>query len=92
MRFAFIAVEKARYPVRMLCRVLDVSRAGFYAWHGRARSAHAQADERLGLEIAAIHAESRQRYGSPRVHAELRDRGQLDSNAPRVQIGHGEAR
>ena len=55
MRFAFIAVEKASYPVRLLCRVLDVSRAGFYAWQGRAPSAHAQADERLGLEIAAIH-------------------------------------
>jgi putative transposase len=75
VRFAFIAVEKADFPVRLLCRVLEVSRAGFYAWHTRAPSAHARGDERLGLEIAAIHAESRQRYGSPRVHAELSDRG-----------------
>lgn len=75
MRFAFIAVEKACFPVRLLCRVLEVSRAGFYAWQGRAPSPHAQADERLGLEIAAIHAESRQRYGSPRVHVELGARG-----------------
>ena len=75
MRFAFIAVEKAGFPVRLLCRVLGVSRAGFYAWHSRGPSPHAHADERLGLEIAAIHAESRQRYGSPRVHAELGDRG-----------------
>lgn len=75
MRFAFIAVEKAGFPVRLLCRVLGVSRAGFYAWHTRGLSPHAHADERLGLEIAAIHAESRQRYGSPRVHAELGDRG-----------------
>ena len=73
MRFAFIAVEKASYPVRLLCRVLEVSRAGFYAWQGRAPSARTQADERLGLEIATIHEESRQRYGSPRVHAELRE-------------------
>ena len=79
MRFAFIAVEKASFPVRVLCRVLDVSRAGFYAWQARAPSVHAQADERLGLEIAAIHEESRQRYGSPRVHAELRDRGHRTS-------------
>jgi transposase InsO family protein len=71
VRFAFIAVEKACFPVRALCRVLGVSRAGFYAWQERAPSSHAQTDERLGLEIAAIHAESRQRYGSPRVHAEL---------------------
>jgi putative transposase len=75
VRFAFIAVEKAGFPVRLLCRVLGVSRAGFYAWHTRGPSPHAHADERLGLEIAAIHAESRQRYGSPRVHAELGDRG-----------------
>ena len=75
MRFAFIAVEKACIPVRALCRVLAVSRAGFYAWHTRAPSPHAQADERFRLELAAIHEESRQRYGSPRIHAELVDRG-----------------
>jgi putative transposase len=75
VRFAFIAVEKAGFPVRLLCRVLGVSRAGFYAWHTRESPPHARADERLGLEIAAIHAESRRRYGSPRVHAELGDRG-----------------
>ena len=79
MKFAFIAVEKARFPIRVLCTTLGVSRAGFYAWQARAPSAHAQTDERLGLEIAAIHGESRQRYGSPRVHAELVDRGQRTS-------------
>jgi hypothetical protein len=76
VKFAFIAAEKARFPVRVLCRTLKVSRAGFYAWHTRPPAARTQADQRLGVEIQAIHAESRQRYGSPRVHAELRDRGQ----------------
>jgi putative transposase len=75
VRFAFIGAEKAAYPVRLLCRTLQVSRAGFYAWHTRPPAPRTRADERLGLEIAAIHAESRQRYGSPRVHAELADRG-----------------
>ena len=75
MRFAFIAVEKATYPVRVLCRTLAVSRAGFYAWHTRPPAPRTQQDQRLGVEIQAIHAESRQRYGSPRVHAELRERG-----------------
>ena len=91
MRFAFIAVEKASFPVRLLCRVLEVSRAGFYAWQDRAPSPHAQADERLGLEIAAIHAESRQRYGSPRVHAELRARGHRISRkrVARLMCQHG---
>jgi len=75
VRFAFIVAEKAAFPVRLLCRTLQVSRAGFYAWHTRPPAPRTRADERLGLEIAAIHAESRQRYGSPRVHAELADRG-----------------
>lgn len=75
MRFAFIAAEKAAFPVRLLCRTLQVSRAGFYAWQARSPAPRARADDRLGLEIAAIHAESRQRYGSPRIHAELADRG-----------------
>ena len=75
MKFAFIAVEKAHFPVRALCATLGVSRAGFYAWHDRPPAPRTQADERLGLEITTIHAESRQRYGSPRIHAELLDRG-----------------
>ena len=75
MKFAFIAAEKAAFPVRLLCRTLQVSRAGFYAWQARPPAPRARADARLGLEIAAIHAESRQRYGSPRIHAELADRG-----------------
>jgi transposase InsO family protein len=79
VKFAFIAVEKAGFPVRCLCRTLGVSRAGFYAWQERAPSLRARADERLGLEITAIHAESRQRYGSPRILAELGERGHRTS-------------
>src|SRR3989442_5571231 len=68
-------MAKAAFPFRLLCRTLQVSRAGFYAWQARPPAPRGQADERLGLEIAVIHAESRQRYGSPRIHAELADRG-----------------
>lgn len=76
MKFAFIAAEKAAFPVRVLCRILAVSRAGFYAAQARPAAAHTRRDQQLAVEIAAIHAETRQRYGSPRVHAELRARGQ----------------
>jgi transposase InsO family protein len=76
VKFAFIAAEKATFPVRVLCRTLEVSRAGFYAWYRRPPAARTVADQRLGVEIQAIHAESRQCYGSPRVHAELHHRGQ----------------
>ncbi len=75
MRFAFIDGEKAYYPVRMLCRLLAVSRAGFYAWKRSGPSAREREDVPLGVEVAAIYAEKRGRYGSPRVHDELHDRG-----------------
>ena len=76
MRFAFIATEKAHYPVTLMCRVLQVSRSGFYASQQRPAAPRTLQDQSLGLAIAAIFAESRGRYGSPRVHAELRVRGQ----------------
>jgi len=75
VRFAFIAAEKACYPVALMCRVLKVSRSGYYALCQRPPAAHTLKDQSLALEVAAIHAESRGRYGSPRVHAELRERG-----------------
>jgi len=79
VRFAFVEVEKARFPVAMMCRVLEVSRAGFYAWRTRPEAIRVGQDQRLAVEIASIHAESHRRYGSPRVHAELRGRGRTTS-------------
>jgi putative transposase len=75
VKFAFIVAEKAAFPVTVLCRTLGVSRAGFYAAQDRPPAARTQADAVLAVEVAAVHAESRTWYGSPRVHAELRARG-----------------
>ena len=75
MRYACIAAHRAEYPVRLMCRVLVVSRAGFYAWLDRAPSQRAHTDARLRVAIRAIHAESRRSYGSPRIHRELRAQG-----------------
>ena len=75
-RFRFIAAERAQHSVALLCRVLRVSTSGFYAWLQRPPSARARADAALTAEIRAIHQESRQTYGAPRVRAELRARGQ----------------
>jgi putative transposase len=72
-RYRFIAAEKATYPVSLLCRVLGVSRASFYAWQDRGPSVRAQADQQLLKQISKIHRASRGTYGAPRVHAELRD-------------------
>jgi putative transposase len=79
VKFAFIQAEKAHFPVTVLCRVLGVCRAGFYAAQRRPVSARDTADARLALQIAAIHRASRRCYGSPRIHAELRARGQCTS-------------
>jgi putative transposase len=73
-RFRFIAAEKAHHSVARLCRVLRVSKSGFYAWLRRPPSARARADATLVAEIRTVHQESRGTYGAPRVHAELRSR------------------
>ena len=72
-RYRFIVAEKAQHPVALLCRVLQDSPSGFYAWLGRQPSARARADEALTKQIRAIHQASRGTYGAPRVHAELAD-------------------
>jgi putative transposase len=77
--FSFIDAEKALYPVAMLCKVVGVSRPGYYAYVRRAPSRHASRDAELGAKIVDIHAGSRKRYGSPRVHDELRQSGELVS-------------
>jgi putative transposase len=67
--------EKATHSVRALCRALSVSASGYYAWSRRPLSARDQADRRLRVEIRAVHAASRGRYGSPRVHQALQQAG-----------------
>jgi len=79
VKFAFIQAEKACFTVAQMCRTLAVSRAGFYAWCSRPAAPRTREDQRLAVEIAAIHVKSRRRYGSPRIHAELRDQGQHTS-------------
>jgi len=70
-RFAFIHAEKAAFPIKALCRVLKVSRSGYYSWVERGPSARVRRDEELATKIRVIHREHRERYGSPRIHAEL---------------------
>ena len=74
-RHACIARHRAQYDVALMCRVLGVSRSGFYAAQRRRPSARAEADERLEVEIRVVHKASRRTYGSPRVHAQLRGQG-----------------
>lgn len=64
-------MEKAHYPVSVLCRVLEVSRSGFYAWCARGPSQRAQDDAQLKCHIKATFEKSQHTYGSPRIKAEL---------------------
>ncbi|MBX3260097.1 MAG: IS3 family transposase [Labilithrix sp.] len=75
MKFAFIASKEVAFPVLAMCKVLGITRSGFYAWKKRPRSARAQVDAQLAVEIAATHEKSRKRYGSPRIHRALRKKG-----------------
>ena len=68
-------VNQASYPIATMCRVLEVSTSGYYAWRDRAPSARCQADGSLAARIAEIHERSRGTYGVPRIHAELAAEG-----------------
>ena len=67
--------HRALYAVATMCRVLEVSASGYYAWQSRSPSKRSMEDAILQAEIEAIHRRSRATYGVPRVHAELRAQG-----------------
>jgi putative transposase len=71
-----IAQYRGHYPLRLMCRVLEVSPASFYAWQDRPPSARQAEDTRLRVTIAALHRQSRQTYGSPRILRDLKAAGE----------------
>ncbi len=73
MKFAFIDAEKATFPVCRLCRVLGVSRSGYYSWKQKEDSSREREDAVLSVKILSIHRKSRGTYGSPRVLKELKE-------------------
>jgi transposase InsO family protein len=74
-RFRFVDDHRDAYDVKRLCRAVEVSRAGYYAWKGRCPSARAVADAELLERIRVIHTNSRRTYGAPRVHGLLARQG-----------------
>ncbi len=74
MKYEFIRAEKARYPVTLLCRCVNTTRSGFYAWLRRG-SKREQEDRRLLVAIRESFQENRRVYGSPRIYEELKARG-----------------
>ncbi len=75
MKYAHIERCRPRYSIQMMCRLLGVSRSGYYAEKTRPESNRSKQDRELMAEIRRVHAESRGVYGSPRIHAELADEG-----------------
>ena len=75
MRFRFIEQHACAYPVRLMCRVLQVSPSGYYAWRSRPESRRALANRGLLQEVHRLHGQHQGRYGSPRMHAALRAEG-----------------
>lgn len=76
MKHQFIDDNRAQYSVRRLCKALRISASGYYAACARPASARALRHASLTERIKAIHAASRDTYGAPRVHAELRVQGE----------------
>ncbi len=77
MKYANIDRCRNRYSIQMMCRLLGISRSGYYAAKTRPESTHSKQDRELMTEIRRVHAESRGVYGSPRIQAELADEGCL---------------
>lgn len=76
MKYAVIQEQRLHHSVVALCRNLQVSAQGYYAWRSRPQSRRAYESQRLGDQVQLIFAESKKRYGSPRIYQELRDQGE----------------
>ena len=75
MRYEFIQAHRAEFEIKVMCRVLDASRSGYYAWRKRPVSSREMANQEMKEQIDEIYQQSRHTYGSPRIRAELADRG-----------------
>ena len=75
MKYAYIASQRAHYPIGFMCRVLEVSTSGFFAWQAREKAPQSDADAPLREAIVQVHEDSRRRYGRRRLTHALRAQG-----------------
>src|ERR1700733_5561471 len=75
LRFAFVHANRNQYPITRVCCNLDVSKAGYFEWRRRDQRARLKRDGQLVRKIQRVHSDNRGRYGSPRIHVELRASG-----------------
>jgi putative transposase len=76
VKFSFIRENLLPFPIDAVCRALEVSRSGYYAWRKRPQSARERRREELAEKIKRVHDAHRRVYGSPRVHKALKARGE----------------
>lgn len=86
MKYRFIDAHRVAYPVERMCRVLEVSRSGYYAWQQRTPSVHERDDAFLAVQIATHHTRSRATYGSRRIREALRAEGMRCSRGRVVRL------
>jgi putative transposase len=75
MKYQFMEEYQQEFEVKTMCRALSVSESGYYSWKQRGPSQRELEDQRLTEQIRLAYQTGRQVYGSPRIHAELRDQG-----------------
>ena len=75
MRYAFIEAHRPLWRLPNMCRVLEVSKSGYFAWRDGREAPRRSRDRALSVHIQAIHQQSRKTYGSPRIHHELKEKG-----------------
>jgi transposase InsO family protein len=75
MKYAFVEAHREQFSIQRMCRLLQVSRSGYYAWRERQPSRRAQQRAHLVAEIRTIYQMSQATYGSPRIQAELAAQG-----------------
>ena len=79
MRYQFIEKQKKAWPINLMCRVLRVSRSGYYDWASRDQSGHGRLTQELDSRIHAIFSKHQQRYGAPRIAKTLHQEGLMCS-------------
>lgn len=68
--------NQARYPVALMCRLLSISKSGYYAWRDRPMGPRAERDAELLAQIKTFYAQSGERYGAPKIHVDLQEAGE----------------
>ena len=91
LRYRFIQQHCGQFAVATLCNVMQVTRSGYYAWLKRPKSNRSTQNEQLVKQIKDIHQQSRQTYGSPRIHDGLKDQGVVcsENRVARLMHQHG---